>query len=125
MPLYFQEPLSVEICEEDGTRQYSNNDKRDKFKLRAMSSWDADNPRRPLTLSDGTLDCQNTTDKLLSRILFTLEGFADREKDKDKEEQQRSDWMLVAVVLDRVLFFVFTIITVIVCVVLLNKHPEY
>lgn len=66
---------------------------------------------------------QNSTDLLLSQILTTLEGFSSNNNDKDIEDQQKKDWMLVATVLDRVMLFLFTVLTVIVCVVLLTKQP--
>ena len=67
---------------------------------------------------------QNSTDLLLSQILTTLEGFSSNNNEKDKENQKKTDWMLVATVLDRVMFFLFTVLTIIICVVVLTKQPD-
>ena len=64
----------------------------------------------------------SNTDLLLTQILRTLEGFSGKGHNQDKQDQQKTEWMLVAAVLDRVMFCLFTVLTLIVCVVLLTKR---
>ena len=40
-------------------------------------------------------------------------------------EEYRSSWMMVAMVIDRLLLLVFTLLTIIVSIVLLLNHPTY
>ena len=54
-----------------------------------------------------------------------MDEFRSDHENKKAEEGCNTDWMLVAMVLDRFLLIVFTTLTIFVSLVILLNHPAY
>ena len=53
------------------------------------------------------------------------EAILQRQMTRTDDEECRNSWMMVAMVIDRLLLLVFTLLTIIVSIVLLLNHPTY
>ena len=62
---------------------------------------------------------------LLNQICDTSSQTQQRHQWQLNDEECRSSWMMVAMVIDRLLLMVFTLLTIIVSIVLLLNHPTY
>ena len=62
---------------------------------------------------------------LMRQICDTLLETQQRQMSQADVEECRSSWMMVAMVIDRLLLLVFTLLTIIVSIVLLLNHPTY
>lgn len=64
-----------------------------------------------------------TTDHLLAEILMTLQSFQRSRTDQARTRVIKEEWMLVALVLDRFFFFVFSAASVAIGLAIILSHP--
>ena len=61
--------------------------------------------------------------------MYEIREFLDeirlRHRDKVEEDGCRTDWMLVAIVLDRLFLIIFVVLSVIIALTLLLNYPHY
>ena len=62
---------------------------------------------------------------LLKQICDTSSQTQQRHQSQANDEECRNSWMMVAMVIDRLLLILFTLLTIIVSIVLLLNHPTY
>lgn len=65
------------------------------------------------------------TDRLLSDILVVLRSFSNHSKSVRDSESRKSEWMMAALLFDRLMLFVFIILTISLTLGILLKHPYY
>ena len=61
----------------------------------------------------------------LKQICATLFETRQQQMSQEDAEECRHSWMMVAMVIDRLMFLIFTLLTIIVSLVLLLNHPTY
>lgn len=64
-----------------------------------------------------------TVERLLGEILHTLQRSQRSKDQEDMSQDMKEEWMMVALVLDRFFFFLFTAVSILVgLAILLNHH---
>merc|ERR1711988_527905 len=76
-------------------------------------------------MADGTHVSAIPAENGMNEILRILHVYEQAQEDKAESDANNSDWMLIAKVLDRFLFWVFLIASVSMTAVLMTAHPEY
>ena len=67
----------------------------------------------------------NEINMIFYKILKIMEDWRETEKSKEENRNADSDWILVAMVIDRVMLVIFIFTTIILNLVMLNYYPEY
>ena len=67
----------------------------------------------------------NTDDDIPYEILAIMKEIQQKEREREEEKGIETDWMLVASVIDRFLFTVFTILASASTFMILFSHPSY
>ena len=63
--------------------------------------------------------------KLLKQISNNLSHIQQRQLSQADNQECRNDWMMVAMVIDRLLLLIFTLLSIVVCLILLLNRPTY
>ena len=67
----------------------------------------------------------STKDTPVDEIVRILQQFEKKQLEEDKTSGYQGDWILVAMVLDRFLLFLFALLTIITTAVILSSSPDY